>query len=172
MTYKGFSLAAAVLLAAMITTQAAAQSCTGNNCQVTNTASVTVATVMRLTLDAGTTTLTSPAQAAFDAGFQDDPGPTASVKSNRPWNLTIAAQAAAWTGTGGARPDKGAADLQWKQGAGSYASLSTSASNVFTSTQNAAGNGSAVMLYRTVWSYAADVPGNYSLVVVYTLTAP
>jgi len=172
MTYTRLSLAAAVLLAATITTQAAAQSCTGAACTVITTASVSVPSIMRLTLNAVATTLTNPTETAFDLGFQDDAGPTASVKSNRPWNLTIAAQAATWTGTVGGRPYKGAADLQWKQVAGSYASLSTSASNVFTSTQNAAGNGSAAMLYRTVWSYAADVPGNYSLVVVYTLTAP
>src|SRR3989454_6012888 len=55
MTYKGFSLAAAVLFAATITTQAAAQSCTGNNCSVNNTASVSVPSVMRLTLNSATT---------------------------------------------------------------------------------------------------------------------
>src|SRR2546426_6852197 len=88
MTSKGFSLAAAVLFAATITTQAAAQSCTGNNCSVNNTASVSVPSVMRLTLNSATTTLTNPVEAAFDAGFQDDAGPTATVKSNRPWNLT------------------------------------------------------------------------------------
>jgi len=172
MTYKGFSLAAAMLLAATITTQAAAQSCTGNNCSVNNTASVSVPSVMRLTLNSATTTLTNPVEAAFDAGFQDDAGPTATVKSNRPWNLTIASQAATWTGTNGGRANKGAADLQWKVGAGSLASLNTGATNVFGASQNATGSAASAFSYRTVWSYAADVPGDYSLVVVYTLTAP
>ncbi len=172
MTYKGFSLAAAVLLGATITTQAAAQACTGNNCSVNNTASVSVPSVMRLTLNSASTTLTNPAEAAFDAGFQDDAGPSATVKSNRPWNLTIASQAATWTGTNGGRANKGAVDLQWKAGAGSFASLNTSATSVFGASQNATGNASTAFSYRTVWSYAADVPGDYALVVVYTLTAP
>jgi len=172
MTYKGFSLAAAVLLGATITTQAAAQACTGNNCSVNNTASVSVPSVMRLALNSASTTLTNPAEAAFDAGFQDDAGPTATVKSNRPWNLAIASQATSWTGTNGGRANKGSVDLQWKVGAGSFASLNTSASSIFGASQNATGNASSAFLYRTVWSYAADVPGDYSLVVVYTLTAP
>ena len=127
---------------------------------------------MRLTLSTAATTLTNPTETAFDAGFQDDAGPTATVKSNRPWNLTIASQAATWTGTNGGRANKGAADLQWKVGAGSLASLNTGATNVFGASQNATGSASSAFSYRTVWSYAADVPGDYSLVVVYTLTAP
>ena len=172
MTYKGFSLAAAVLLAATITTQAAGQSCTGNNCSVNNTASVSVPSVMRLTLSTAATTLTAPVEAAFDAGFQDDAGPTATVKSNRPWNLTVASQAATWTGTNGGRANKGAVDLQWKVGAGLLASLSTTVAPVFGASQPATASASTAFSYRTVWSYAADVPGDYSMVVVYTLTAP
>ena len=172
MTYKGFSLAAAVLLAATITTQAAGQSCTGNNCSVNNTASVSVPSVMRLTLNAATTTLTNPVEAAFDAGFQDDAGPTATVKSNRPWNLTIGALTASWVGSNGGRATKGASDLQFKTASTSFASLSQTAGNVLPATQGAAGNASVAMQYRTVWSYAADVPGDYTLVVVYSLIAP
>src|SRR5256712_12257087 len=142
MTYKGFSLAAVVLLAATITTQAAAQACTGNNCSVNNAASVSVPSVMRLTLNSATTTLTNPVEAAFDAGVQDDAGPTGPVKANRAWKLTIASLAATWTGTNGGRGNKGAADLQWEQGAGDLASLYTGATKVFGASQNATGNAS------------------------------
>ncbi len=172
MTYKGFSLAAAALLAATITTQAAAQSCTGQNCAVNNTASVSVPSIMKLTLNTAATTLTNPAEGAFDAGFQDDAGPTATVKSNRPWNLTIAALTASWVGSNGGRATKGAADLQFKTASTSYASLNQTAANILAATQGASGNGSVAMQYRTVWSYAADVPGDYTLVVVYSLIAP
>jgi len=172
MTYTRLSLAAAVVLAVTIITQAAGQSCTGNNCSVTNAASVSVPSVMRLTLSTAATTLTNPVEAAFDAGFQDDAGPTATVKSNRPWNLTVASQAATWTGTSGGRATKGAADLQWKQGAGALASLNTTAANVYGASQAATASASTAFSYRTVWSYAVDVPGDYALVVVYTLTAP
>jgi len=172
MTYKGFSLAAAVFFAATITTQAAAQSCTGANCSVNNTASVSVPSVMRLTLNSATTTLTNPAEAAFDATFQDDAGPTATVKSNRPWNLTIGALTASWVGTNGGRANKGAADLQFKTASTSFASLSQTAANILPLTQGASGSASVPMQYRTSWSYAADIPGDYSLVVVYSLIAP
>src|SRR3989454_5061024 len=149
MTSRHFSLAAVVLLAATITTQAAAQACTGNNCSVNNAASVSVPSVMRLTLNSATTTLTNPVEAAFDAGFQDDAGPTATVKSNRPWNLTIASLAATWTGTNGGRAHKGAADLQWEQGAGAPASLNTGATKVFRAPQKATGNPSTAVPHPT-----------------------
>src|SRR5256886_15435767 len=118
MTYTRLSLAAAVLVAATIPTQEAGQACTGNNCSVNNAASVSVPSVMRLTLNSATTTLTNPVEAAFDAGFQDGAGPTATVKSNRPWNLAIASLAATWTGTDGGRANKGAAGPPGEQGAG------------------------------------------------------
>src|SRR5437879_13617333 len=172
MTYRHFSLAAAQLLAARIAKPGAAQlTCTGL-CSLNSTASVSVPSIMRLTLGTLTTTLTNPTETAFDAGFQDDAGPTATVKSNRPWNLTIGAQAATWTGTNGGRANKGAADLQWKVGAGLLASLNTTVSPVFGASQPATASASTAFSYRTVWSYAADVPGDYALVVVYTLTAP
>src|SRR5256712_13177949 len=131
MTSRHFSLAAVVLLAATITRQAAAQACTGNNCSVNNAASVSVPSVMRLTLNSASTTLTNPVEAAFDAGFQDDAGPSATVKSNRPWNLTIASQAATWTGTNGGRANKGAGGLQGKGGVGCFGSLKTRANSGF-----------------------------------------
>src|SRR2546427_1433789 len=45
----------------------------------------------------------------------------------------------------GGRANKGAVDLQWKQGAGSFASLNTSATNVFGASQNATGNASTAL---------------------------
>src|SRR5437016_5026930 len=77
-------------------------------CSLNSTASVSVPSIMRLTLGTLTTTLTNPTETAFDAGFQDDAGPTATVKSNRPWNLTIGALTASWVGSNGGRATKGA----------------------------------------------------------------
>jgi hypothetical protein len=172
MSFKRLSLALAGILAVALTQQVAAQAvCTGSPCSVNNTASVNVQTVLKLTLTSITTTLTSPNEAAFDQGWQDDAGPTATVKSNRPWNLTIAAQAAVWTGANGGRATKPAGDLQWKVGAGSFAGLTTSAADVLTSQPASAGTPTAFS-YRTLWAYTADTPGDYSLVVVYTVTAP
>ena len=46
------------------------------------------------------------------------------------------------------------------------------AANILPLTQGASGSASVPMQYRTSWSYAADIPGDYSLVVVYSLIAP
>ena len=169
---KRLSLAVAGLLALLSTRAAAQNTCTGNPCSVNNTAQVNVGTVLRLTLSSTTTALTSPNEAAFDQGYQDDNGPTAGVKSNRPWNLQISANAATWTGANGARANKPAGELEWSRTNSGYASLTTSPVSIYGSSQSATGNASQGMSYRTLWSYASDTPGDYSLVVVYTLTAP
>src|SRR3989441_12866958 len=127
---------------------------------------------MKLTLGTLTTALTNPTETAFDAGFQDDAGPTASVKSNRPWNLTIGALTASWVGSNGGRATKGASDLQFKTASTSFASLSQTAGNVLPATQGAAGNASGAVQYPTGWAYAADAPGGYNLVVGYSLIPP
>jgi hypothetical protein len=92
-----------------------AQGCLGNPCSVTNTASVTVGTVLSLTLSSGATSLTVPSQTAYDNGFQDDVAAfTATVQANRGWTLSIKSSAANWTPAGaGARVAKPAGDLQW-----------------------------------------------------------
>ena len=155
-------------------TASQAQTCTGNPCSVTNTASVTVATVLKLTLSSTATALTAPLEAAFDAGFQDDLAAlTATVKSNRAWTLSIKGNAANWTPSGaGARAAKPAADLQFSTTGGApFTALTTSNASIGTS---ASGTPSAVrtISYRTLWDYTLDTPGTYSLDVVFTVTAP
>ena len=174
LTAKRLALTLSGLLALALATPATGQTCTGNPCSVNNTASVTVNTVLRLTLSSATTTLTSPNEAAFDAGFQDDAGPVATVKSNRPWNLEISAQAATWTGVGAlARANKPAGDLQWSRTGGApFTALAVAPLSVYGASQAAGGNQQTTFTYRTLWSWAADTPGDYSLVVVYTVTAP
>jgi hypothetical protein len=160
---------------ALLATSAAqvqAQTCAANPCSLNDTAKVTVATVLRLTLSQSATVLTAPDEAAYDAGFQLDNGPVATVKANRGWTLKVNASGATWTAAGGAQPAKPAADLLWSTSAGgTYTGLSTTPAT-FTS---AAGGGAAAsqsVFYKTLWSYANDTPGDYSLVVVYSLSAP
>lgn len=167
----GFGVAAALLLVAQ---PARAQTCTGNPCNVDNTASVTVATVLKLTLSSTTTTLTAPTEAIYDAGEAIQAGPIATVKSNRPWNLQISATTALWAGVGVlARLDKLVGDLQWSRTGGApFTALSLVPANVYGASQGAGGAQVTTFTYRTVWSWAADTPGDYSLVVRYTVTAP
>jgi hypothetical protein len=151
-----------------------AQSCTGNPCSVTNQASVTVGTVLRLTLSTLFTPLTAPDETSFDNGFQDDVAAlTATVKANRGWTMSIRSAAASWTPSGaGARVAKPAADLQWSTSGGApFTGLTTSNATLGTSATGTASSSQAIS-YRTLWDYTLDTPGTYALDVVFTVTAP
>jgi hypothetical protein len=162
-----------VLALVLSATQAQAQNtCSANPCSVNDTVKVTVATVLRLTLGASATTLTAPNESAYDAGFQLDNGPVAGIKSNRAWTLKISANATTWTAANGARAGKPAADLLWSTSSGgTYTGFSTTPATFF-SGATGTGNASSQIYYRTLWAYSADTPGDYSLVVVFTLSAP
>ncbi len=165
-------LTLALLLGGVTTGRA--QGCLGNPCSVTNTASVTVGTVLSLTLSSGATLLTAPSQTSYDNGFQDDLAAlTATVKANRGWTLSVKSSGASWTPSGaGARVAKPAADLQWSTSGGApFTALTTSNAGLGTS---ASGTASVVetISYRTLWDYTLDTPGTYSLDVVFTVTAP
>ena len=172
---NAIKLGLGVVAALAVLAQAArAQTCAGAGpCNVDNTASVSVPTILRLTISpTTTTTLGSPTETDYDAGFRDDPGPVATVKANRPWNLQISALAATWTGVGAlARATKPAGDLQWNRGAG-FTALTTTPASVYLSSQAAGGAQVTTFTYRVVWSWALDTPGDYTLAVRFTVTAP
>ena len=156
------------------TAPAAAQTCTTNPCTVGVTTSSTVNDVMQLTLSSTTSDLGSPTATEYGAGFMDASGPTSTVKSNRPWRVTVVGNAANFTYTApaasGLTNTKSAADLKWGTVAGTYGS------NMGSAAQLSAGNGtsgaSQQIFFRTQWAWATDVPGTYSLVVNFTLSGP
>src|SRR6267378_911146 len=129
----------AVLTLALATagaTAARAQACAGNPCSVTNTASVTVGTVLKLSLSSVATSLTAPDTTSYNAGFQNDLAAlTATVKANRGWTLSVKSGGATWTASGaGARAAKPAADLQWSTSGGApFTALTTSNAGLGTS---------------------------------------
>ena len=165
---------AALLATALTATRTAAQSCTTNPCTVGVTASSTVADVMQLTLSSTTTDLGSPTATEFAAGYMDASGPTATVKSNRPWKVTVVGNAANFSYTAppasGLTNTKAAGDLRWGTAAGTYGS------NMGSAAQLSSGNGTSgsaqQIFFRTQWAWATDVPGTYSLVVNFTLSGP
>ncbi len=164
--------AVGALLVAGPSVAAAQATCTGNPCSVQLTASATVNDVLRLTLSGASTSLGTPAETDYDAGFKDVAGPTASVKSNRPWHVDIAGGAATFSYAGSlANPNKSASDLLWGTSAGTYGNNMGSSAVLLT---GATGTGSAsqALFFRTLWSWASDVPGSYSLVINVTLAAP
>jgi len=158
----------------------AAAQCTasgaGGTCNQPGSVSMTAGRVVRLQLSAGSTALSAPTPADFDAGFNATTGPTLTASANAAWTLYLRASSALWTATNTspgapARTDKPAADLKWSTAAnGSFTSLSTSDVNLVTGSATA--SNSTTLYFQTLYDWTLDTPGNYSLSVVLTVTAP
>ena len=172
MRSKGWAAATAAVLLGVGSSNGRAQAtCTGNPCSVQVTASATVTDILRLTLSSATANLGSPSESDYDAGFLDAVGPTASVKANRPWHVDVAGGAAVFTYAGTlTNPNKPANQLLWGTAAGTYGN-NMGASAVLASGASG-GSASQAIYFRTLWSWASDVAGSYSLVVNFTLAAP
>jgi len=163
---------ATLLLLAVNSIAGAQATCTGNPCTVQVNASATVNDVLRLTLSAATTSLGTPSEADYDAGYKDATGPTASVKANRPWHVDVFGGAPSFTYTGSlANPNKPASSLLWGTVSGTYGN-NMGSSAVLASGATGTGNASQALFLRTLWSWATDVPGSYDLVINFTLAAP
>jgi hypothetical protein len=127
-------------------------------------------------MSAASTSLTAPTTADFDAGFNATTGPTLTVSANAPWALHIRAASATWTATNTspgapARANKPAGDLKWSLSAGgAFAPLTTSDASLFAGSATA--NDATTLYFQTLYDWALDGPGNYSLSIVLTLTSP
>jgi hypothetical protein len=163
--------AVAVALLAGAAPAAAQASCSANPCTVAVVASATVTEILSLTLSSATTNLGNPVEADFDAGFLDAAGPTATVKANSPWHVDVVGAAAnfGYTGTY-ANPGKSAGDLLWGIAAGAYGNNMGAAGALFSGSGTAGTN--QAIFFRTLWSWASDVPGAYDLTINFTLAAP
>jgi opacity protein-like surface antigen len=174
------ALAAVLLLASA---PAGAQSCTtpnatGTACAtpITLNMSMPVADVMRLTLSGTTTALGAPDGAAYTAGYRDAAGPTVTVKANRAYRVQVLGATANFTYTGSlTNPNKPRTDLMWGTVAGAYPNGAGAAATLLSGLAAPAPSVSAPsqqIFLRTLWTYAAGVPGTYSLVLNFTLAAP
>lgn len=173
-----------VLLAlALLGRGAAAQTCTASlsggagTCSTASiAATLTIGNVVQLSINATSTTLTSPGIADYNAGFVADAGPTATMQCNGPCRLQISAATATWTGTttvvsAPARANKPASDLTWSTSAGGpFTGLTTTPATV--QSLSATAGSSTSLFYRTLYAWNVDTPGNYSLTVVITLASP
>jgi hypothetical protein len=170
----------ATLLGLSMAALPASAQCTASgapaSCGVPGTVSMTAGRVVQLQMSAGSTALTAPTPAAFDAGFNATTGPTLTVSANAPWTLSLRAVAATWTATNTspgapARTTKPAADLKWSTASnGSFASLTTSDVNLVTGSATA--SNATTLYFQTLYSWTLDTPGNYSMSIVLTLTSP
>ena len=167
-----------VMLAATAATAHAQCSASGApaNCGVPGTVSMTAGRVVRLQMSTASTSLRAPTTADFDAGFNATTGPTLTVSANAPWTLHIRAASATWTATNAspgapARANKPAGDLKWSLSAGgAFAPLTTSDASLFAGSATA--NDATTLYFQTLYDWAVDSPGNYSLSIVLTLTSP
>jgi hypothetical protein len=157
---------------------AAQLSCSASGCAVTNTASVTVGTKVRLAISSNATALTVPTIADFDnaAGVLDN-GPLLTVKANRPWTVKISANTAAWGyvdsfSLGGAAPVKSAGELLWSTTSGSGYAAASNATPATVFSGNGTAGTSQNVYYQVMWNSATDRPGDYSLQLDYTITTP
>jgi hypothetical protein len=156
-------------------------------CDVTLTASCTVADlnttlgayaqvndILRLTVGATVVDLGTPSEADFNAGGKDAAGQTqVTIKSNRPATVSIAAGGANWKYTGTlTNPNKLAGDLLYGSATDARTSvLSTTPAAFITSTTGTSAMSKDLYLH-TNWAYGTDVPGNYSLDIKFTVSAP
>lgn len=146
------------------------------NCTQLGSVSMIAGRVVRLQVSAGSTSLTGPTPADFDAGFNATAGPTFTVSANAPWTLYLRASSALWTAVNTspgapARTTKPAADLKWSTTSnGTFAALTTTDVTLVSGVATA--SSATTLFFQTLYGWTLDTPGNYSLTVVLTLTAP
>jgi hypothetical protein len=127
-------------------------------------------------MSAGSTSLSAPTPADFDAGFNATGGPTLTVSANAPWTLHVRSTAAFWSATNTspgapARTTKPAGDLSWSTSSnGIFSALTTSDASLVTGAATA--SNATTLYFQTLYDWALDTPGNYSQTIVLTLTAP
>ena len=172
----GIALCVAVAAPALTLAQSCSASGGPGSCNVPASASMTAGRVVRLQMSAGSTELAAPTTSDFDAGFNSTTGPSLTMSANAPWTLYIRAGSAVWSATNTspgapARVNKPAADLKWSTAAaGSFAPLSITDASLATGTATA--SAATTLYFQTLYDWTVDSPGNYSLTVVLTLTAP
>jgi hypothetical protein len=146
------------------------------NCGQAGSVSMIAGRVVRLQMTPGSTALTPPTPADFDAGLNATTGPTFTVSANAAWTLHLRASTAVWSATNTsvgapARINKPAGDLKWSTASnGTFAALTTGDVNLVAGSATA--SSVTTLFFQTLYSWTLDTPGNYSLSVVLTLTAP
>ncbi len=148
----------------------------GASCNQSGSVTMTAGRVVRLQMSAGSTALIAPTPADFDAGFNATTGPTLMVSANAPWTLHVRSSGTFWTATNTspgapARTTKPAADLKWSTASnGAFTALTNA--DVTLVTGGATASNATTLYFQTLYNWTQDTPGNYSMSIVLTLTAP
>jgi hypothetical protein len=145
-------------------------------CSVNATTSLTAPTLLRLTVGAASSPFGSITSTNYDDGYSRIPGPTVTVKANQTWQVRISSTATFWTAVttdplNPARATKPRSDLLWATTVnGSYSAVSGTGATIGSGGGTA---GTVVPFFlQSNWDYALDTPGNYSIVVTFTLVSP
>jgi hypothetical protein len=174
-------LACGILLSAFALPAASSAqgSCEVNNqasCFFGNTATfginLTVTAAVRLATSTTDVSLATPTGTSFEAGFGAGTLLGLNTRANTNWVVTVNATTALWSAVGPlARADRPAADLQWATVVGGpYTDMTTSP---VTLASGGATGGTGLDLYlRARYAWILDTPGDYSLPVQLTITAP
>jgi hypothetical protein len=171
-----------VLGTAIGASQANAQalSCSGASpCSVTNNASATVGTLVKLDQTSNSTALGDPTANQIDLGATiGSSGPTLSIKANRDWTLKISTTQAnfSWSGPGLSDPGvKPISHLQYSStSSGPFTAISQTGATLNSGAKSSLT--SQPIFFQTVWvaglADQSNAPGTYTLPVVFTLSAP
>lgn len=161
----------------LLATPAEAQLCNTSgagpvSCTINATTSLTIPVILRMTLGSATTSFGTLTSTNYDNGFATVAGPTITIKANQGWRTQISSSATLWTATGaGARANKPVTDLLWGNASGGpFTAMSATATQI----GSGSGTGGTVvpLYFESLWNYATDTPGNYSIVVTFTLASP
>ena len=157
-----------------------AQSCSvgtaPGNCTATTSATVTVGKVVQLTLATTTTAIATPTITDYTNGYITGSGQLVSIRANANVVVQVAARTAAWSATNTtagvtAWATKPSTDLQLGASTTGPFTALTTAGYTLSSTGPTATLDLPVA-YKVLLAWGSDTPGQYSLDVVYTITAP
>jgi hypothetical protein len=139
------------------------------------TATLTVPTILHIEVNSSAVNFLAT-DAAITAGFAaGDQQTVVTHRGNVQHTVSVAADAATFTGTGGGttdpvRTDKPASDLTWSLDGTSFTPFSTTAAVVHGAAPRGAHPNDESVSYRVGLSYA-DTPGTYTLDLTYTVAA-
>lgn len=137
-------------------------------------ATITNPALLAFTVSPSTTLTATAAVTDMDVvtGMSTGSIATITVQGNRTWSVSVKGNSALWTATGvGAWASKPVSDLHWSlTPTGASTALSTTAGTLMTGNPS---SGTPISVYfRPVVHWLTDTPGNYTMGITFTITAP
>jgi hypothetical protein len=170
----------AAAMLAMSARVLAGQSCSvgtaPGSCAATTSATVTVGKVVQLTLATTSSPIAPPTITDYTNGYIAGSGQTVSIRANANVVVHVAARTATWSATNttagvAAWPTKPSTDLQLGPATtGPFTALTTAGYTLSSSAATATLD--LAVAYKVLLDWGSDTPGQYSLDVVFTVTAP